>query len=92
MMSWPGSQRPTVEITLPLTADQPAQQPAYSSSMGWSERIRRIEAEVNRLTAEVDALTQTVEAQQQQQTPARQPRRPWYRRITVLEQWGDDTQ
>lgn len=85
-MPWPGwpQQPATIEIQLPLTADQPAQQPTHSYPAS-----SRLEAEVNRLTAEVDALTQTVAAlqQQQQQTPVR---RRWYQRLTtVVETWDD---
>ncbi len=82
MMPWPGSQQPTsIEITLPLP--EPAQQPAYSSSMGWSERVGRLEVETRRLAAEVEELKQTV----QQQQPVR---RHWYRRVVETWGWGDD--
>src|SRR5687768_4457510 len=48
------------------------------------ERVR------TRLAREVAELKEAVAAlqQQQQQMPDRRPRRPWYRRMTVLETWG----
>jgi hypothetical protein len=84
---WPHQQPATIEIQLPLTADQPAQQPTHSYSAS-----SRLEAEVRRLAAEVDALEQTVAAMQQQQQPARQPRRRWWYRRETVEVWGDDNQ
>jgi hypothetical protein len=88
------TQQPTIEIHLPLAADQPAQQPTPSHSphtMGWSERFRRLENHVQNLEVQVQELKQQVTALQQQQQPVRRERRRWYQRLTV-ETWGDDNQ
>jgi hypothetical protein len=85
MMPWPGAQqRPTVEISLPVTADQPTP-PAYPTRMSADERFDRLEAELRRLGALIRELTE-----KQQQMEVRRPRQRWYQRLTTVETWTDN--
>jgi hypothetical protein len=73
---------PIISVTFPIP-DPPPPRPVVYRETADAARLRSLEAEVRELTAIVEEL-------QRQQEQVRRPRRRWYRRMTVLETWGDN--